>query len=116
MLFRKSCDPVLRRSPKTEIEKASWEGVDRGLFEHLRAVRRELATQRGEPAFIVFGDATLREMARLRPGSPEALRRVRGVGDRKLADLGARFTAEITGYCREHALEIEPVLARELSI
>ncbi len=60
------------------------------------------------PAFIVFGDATLREMARLRPGSRDALRRVRGVGDRKLADLGALFTAEITGYCREHALEVEP--------
>ena len=61
------------------------------------------------PAFLIFGDATLREMARLRPTSREAFRRVRGVGDRKLADLGGRFTAEIAAYCREHVLETEPV-------
>ncbi len=93
---------------KTRVQEASWEGVDRGLFEHLRAVRRELAETRGVPAFIVFGDATLREMARLRPGSPASLRHVRGVGDRKLADFGVRFVAEITGYCRENDLEVEP--------
>ncbi|MCH8117820.1 MAG: HRDC domain-containing protein, partial [Proteobacteria bacterium] len=58
---------------------------------------------------VIFGDATLREMARLRPTSCEAFRRVRGVGDRKLADLGGRFTAEIAAYCREHVLETEPV-------
>ncbi len=100
--------PQTKAARKTDIEEASWEGVDQGLFEHLRTVRREIAEERGVPAFIVFGDATLREMARLRPGSRDALRRVRGVGDRKLADLGERFTAEITGYCREHDLEIEP--------
>jgi len=104
--------PKTKAARKTDIEEASWEGVDRGLFEHLRTVRREVAKERGVPAFIVFGDVTLRGMARLRPGSRDALRRVRGVGDRKLADFGARFTAEITGYCREHALEIEPVPAR----
>ena len=47
-------------------------------------------------------------MARLRPGSRDALRRVRGVGDKKLADLGSRFAAEITEYCKEHDLEIDP--------
>ena len=100
--------PKTKAARKTDVEEASWEGVDRGLFEHLRTVCRELAKERSVRAYIVFGDRTLREMARLRPGSLEAMRRVRGVGDRKLADLGARFRAEITGYCREHALEIEP--------
>ena len=100
--------PKMEAAGKTAVEETSWEGVDRGLFEHLRTVRRELAQERSVPAFVIFGDATLREMARRRPGSRDALRRVRGVGDRKLADFGERFTTEITGYCREHGLDVEP--------
>ena len=50
------------------------------------------------PAFVVFGDATLRELARLRPATMVALRRVRGVGDQKLAELGARFLEAIATY------------------
>ncbi len=100
--------PMTTAASKTRVEGVSWEGVDHGLFEHLRAVRRELAEQRSVPAYIVFGDATLREMARLRPSSPEALRRIRGVGDRRLADFGARFVAGITQYCADHGLEFEP--------
>ena len=100
--------PKTSAASKTRTEEVSWEGVDRDLFEHLRTVRREVAKERSVPAYVIFGDRTLREMARLRPGSPDAFRRIRGVGDRKLADLGELFTAEIKGYCKAHALEIEP--------
>ncbi len=111
LLVRPKTEPVR----KTDVEDASWEGVDRGLFEHLRGVRRELAEERSVPAYVIFGDKSLRDMARLRPGSDEAFCRVRGVGERKLADLGARFTAEITGYCKANALEIEPAEGRARS-
>ncbi len=99
--------PQIKTARKTYVEEASWEGVDRGLFEHLRTVRREVAKERGVPAFVVFGDVTLRGMARLRPSSREALRSVRGVGDRKLKDFGKRFVAEITAYCKAHSLDME---------
>jgi ATP-dependent DNA helicase RecQ len=91
----------------TRVDAESWEGVDRGLFESLRTLRREVAEERGVPAYVVFGDATLRDMARARPGSPAAFLNVRGVGERKLADLGARFLAHIAGYCREHGLVLD---------
>jgi len=100
--------PVRLIKPKAEpvvssgIEKDAWEGVDRGLFEHLRGVRRELAQERSVPAFVIFSDATLRELARIRPTSESQMRRVRGVGERKLAELGERFLAEIAHYHREH--------------
>ncbi|MCH7870966.1 MAG: HRDC domain-containing protein, partial [Planctomycetes bacterium] len=77
---------------------ASWEGGDRGLFEHLRGVRRELADERGAPAFVIFGDASLRDMARTKPDSPEAFRQVHGVGEAKLQQFGTRFLAEIKAY------------------
>jgi ATP-dependent DNA helicase RecQ len=92
---------------KTRIEKASWERVDAGLFESLRNLRRQLASERGVPAYVLFTDATLREMARARPGSTDALIHIRGVGERKLADLGQRFLDAISNYCRENRLPLD---------
>ncbi len=98
--------------PKAKINKPrfdgeSWEDVDRELFESLRALRRELAQERGVPAYVLFSDATLRDMARLRPGSRTAFLGVRGVGERKLADLGDRFLEEISSYCRVKRLPLD---------
>jgi ATP-dependent DNA helicase RecQ len=92
---------------RSAAENAGWEGVDRGLFEHLRELRRAIADERGVPPFVVFGDATLRELARLHPSTPAAFGSVRGVGERKLADLGERFVGAITAYCREHRLPLD---------
>jgi ATP-dependent DNA helicase RecQ len=66
----------------------SWEGVDEELFAELRKIRRKLATERGLPAYIVFGDAALRDMARRRPATPAEFLRVNGVGETKLAQYG----------------------------
>jgi ATP-dependent DNA helicase RecQ len=95
------------RPQKSKAEAVSWEGVDRDLFEALRRLRRELAIERGVPPYVVFGDATLRELARLRPSTPERLRAVYGVGDAKLRDFGARFLAAIAEHCRRHGLGLD---------
>ena len=92
---------------KTRIDEKSWESVDSGLFETLRNLRRQLAAERRVPAYVLFSDATLREMARLRPGSASALLGIRGVGERKLADLGERFLEVISDYCREKRLPLD---------
>jgi ATP-dependent DNA helicase RecQ len=92
---------------KTRFDQKSWESVDTGLFETLRNLRRELANQRNVPAYVLFSDSTLRDMARLRPGSPGALLGVRGVGERKLADLGGRFLEEIKNYCHANRLPLD---------
>jgi ATP-dependent DNA helicase RecQ len=76
---------------RSRAEAESWENVDRDLFERLRALRLEVARERGVPPYVVFHDSTLREMARLRPRSLSALLDVKGVGARKAEDLGPRF-------------------------
>ena len=85
------------RRPRSRAEAESWDGVDRDLFERLRALRLQVARERGVPPYVIFHDATLREMARLRPGSLDALLAVRGVGARKADDLGPRFLSAIAG-------------------
>ncbi len=76
-------------------QEANWEGVDRDLFESLRSLRRTIAEENGVPAYVVFGDATLREMARHRPGSLGEMLEIKGVGQAKLEKFGEVFLSEI---------------------
>ncbi len=100
-------DPRVGGSAKPRAAEDSWEGVDRGLFERLRTLRSEIARERSVPAYVVFGDASLRSMARIRPSTPQTFRDVHGVGEKKLADLGPRFIAAIVTYCAENELELD---------
>jgi superfamily II DNA helicase RecQ len=61
------------------------------LFERLRAWRLEAARRHGVPAYVIFHDATLREIAHARPSSLEGLRGISGVGARKLEAYGAEI-------------------------
>jgi len=83
---------------RSRAEAESWEGVDAALFERLRAVRLDIARSRGVPPYVIFHDVTLREMARLRPASLDALLTVKGVGARKASDLGDQFLAAIRAH------------------
>jgi ATP-dependent DNA helicase RecQ len=69
--------------------------ADRALFEVLRQARRQLAEERGVPPYIIFSDATLREIARLRPATREELLRVKGIGEWKCNEFGPRFLSAI---------------------
>ncbi len=97
---------------KSRYEEDSWEDVDRGLFDSLRKLRREIADERNLPPYLLFSDASLRDMARVRPGSPKAFLNVRGVGERKLEDLGPRFLEVISSYCLTHGLSLDAVKMR----
>ncbi len=74
---------------------------DEALFERLRQLRRRLADSLDVPAYMVFSDATLREMARECPDDERALSRVGGVGERKLRQFGADFLEEIKTHRAE---------------
>jgi ATP-dependent DNA helicase RecQ len=100
---------TVRRKKGEKLEKSrsdtvSWEGVDRELFEALREVRRKLAEERQVPPYIIFNDSTLRQLAAMRPSTPERMRTVSGVGDAKLRDFGERFLEIIRGHCRARGL------------
>lgn len=74
---------------------ASEEPHDERVFRGLRALRKQIADERNVPAYHVFSDATLRAMARELPRTPTQLRKISGVGDKKLTDFGSRFLLEI---------------------
>jgi ATP-dependent DNA helicase RecQ len=83
---------------RSRAESESWEGVDRTLFERLRGLRLDIARARGVPPYVIFHDATLREMARVRPSSVASLMTVKGVGARKAEDLGGAFLETIRAH------------------
>jgi ATP-dependent DNA helicase RecQ len=100
VLFRQP-RPTARRSRKAGARgDASWANVDEALFEALRAMRAELARARGVPPYVIFHDATLRELARLKPASIEALYGVSGIGARKAEQFGHAVLDVISGLHR----------------
>ena len=88
--------PVELREPSADEER---------LFAHLRTVRKELADRQGVPAYIVFGDATLREMAARRPGTDDELLAVNGVGETKLKRYGGAFLEAIRSFTQTEELD-----------
>jgi ATP-dependent DNA helicase RecQ len=88
-------DPARPRTSRAEVE--GWDGVDRALFERLRAFRLRVARDRGVPPYVIFHDTTLRELARRIPASIDELRHVYGVGARKAEDLGPAVLDVIAG-------------------
>jgi len=84
-----------RRPERSRPGGESWKGVDHELFDRLRAVRLQIARARGVPPYVIFHDATLRELARLKPLTMEALQQVYGIGAKKASQLGEAFLEEI---------------------
>ncbi len=87
-------------SPSTRQASASSTGAplgggDRTLFELLRTLRKQLADEHGLPPYVIFHDATLREMAQQRPATLHEFSRIRGIGEAKLSRYGERFIEAI---------------------
>jgi len=89
-------------APKPVVEKVKTKTETQrdDLFERLRALRKKLADEHNVPPYVIFTDTTLEDMARQRPTTPDALRNVSGVGERKLQLFGKQFLDEIVGYVR----------------
>jgi ATP-dependent DNA helicase RecQ len=85
--------PVERKAPaaRGKAETVPLSPQEESLFEELRAWRRTIAQERGLPPYLILGDATLRELARHRPASGQALRGIKGIGEVKARDLGDRL-------------------------
>ena len=95
----KKARPGAGKPPAGGFESAA----DRELWDKLRALRTELATAQNVPPYVIFHDATLAEMVRRRPQSPDELGTLSGIGERKLAAFGDRFLDVILAAPREHA-------------
>lgn len=88
--------PMERGRPKAE--RVGDIACDELLFEKLRQLRKTIADVQGVPPYIVFGDGSLRQMAREYPVSEGDFRRISGVGERKVQDYGNSFLEEIRGH------------------
>ena len=73
---------------------------DQPLWDALRELRGQLAREAGVPAYVIFHDATLKEMVRLRPGSLEQLAELHGVGQKKLESYGTAFLELLSDWQR----------------
>ena len=89
-LSMKQAKPKEVRLKKTKKAKQA-EGTELSLFAELKALRRKLADEMGVPAYVVFSDATLVDMCRVRPESLEEMLLVSGVGRVKLEKYGEQF-------------------------
>jgi ATP-dependent DNA helicase RecQ len=74
---------------------------DKRLFEKLRALRKDLASQRRVPPYVVFSDVSLQEMASLLPENYMEFLEIKGVGEQKLEDFGEIFLSVIKKHIRE---------------
>ena len=95
--------PLLMRSDRKEQHAVrpvptELEGEDAELFRRLRALRAKAARFQGIPAYMVFSDKTLREMAVRRPATMAQLRAVGGVGSAKAERYGRQFLEEIQNF------------------
>jgi ATP-dependent DNA helicase RecQ len=95
---------VLAAAPAREaVEKKRVEafvehmGADETLFQELRALRRRLADARNIPAYLIFSDAALLEMAAAKPRTRDELLEISGVGPKKLALYGEEFLTILAG-------------------
>lgn len=71
------------------------------LFERLRKLRLQLAQEEGIPAYLIFNDATLKEMEKERPMTDEEFILVNGVGRQKMQNYGYKFIKEIIAFHKE---------------
>lgn len=95
------------QAKKSKADSKSWEGVDRGLFEALRVLRKSLADERKVPPYIIFNDQTLRELSRVRPSTLKRMRMISGIGDVKLRDFGSSFLDVVVNHSRENHLPLD---------
>jgi ATP-dependent DNA helicase RecQ len=89
-----------RRALRRAARGAGYSTADDGLFEQLRALRLQLARARGVPPYVIFHDATLRELAHAKPATAGQLLEVPGIGERKAAVYGEAVLKVIAAWSR----------------
>ncbi len=108
--------PIHQEQPKTQLTVArgatsSWEGVDNELFNALRVLRKNLAEKQNVPAYIVFSDASLKDMALRRPSNLNEFLHITGVGQKKWESYGDVFVKAIVDYCTTNSIEMDTMPA-----
>lgn len=85
---------------KVSVAKAK-ESISNSLFERLRQLRLKLSQEEGIPPYLIFNDATLKEMEKVRPMTDEEFMQISGVGRQKMQNYGYKFIKEIIAFSKE---------------
>jgi len=93
-------------APETKTQRVGDISCDEILFERLRELRKRLADERDVPAYIIFSDVALRQMARNYPATENDFARISGVGETKLREFGKVFLAEIAAHLQTNPRQI----------
>ena len=102
VLLRQYQKPERKRKEKTQpqFSRLVLPPAEQKLFEKLRWWRMEIAREQNMPAYVIFQDSTLREIAHAKPVTMDELRRISGIGDRRLSQWGQdiiRLVSEFNG-------------------
>ncbi len=93
--------PTLKKQPKPKVETDDYLDAihtDHFLFEQLRALRKELAQERRVPPYAIFTDKTLLDMSNIKPMTEDDMKRISGVGEKKMATYGKAFLELVADY------------------
>ncbi len=104
MLFENAKVQLAHIPDQKEIQETREKKVqkaDNSLFEKLRKLRLKLAKEEDIPAYLIFNDATLKEMEKQRPMTDEDFMAINGVGQKKMQDYGYQFIKEIIAFSKE---------------
>jgi ATP-dependent DNA helicase RecQ len=93
-------------APETKTQRVGEISCDEILFERLRELRKKIADERDVPAYIIFSDVSLRQMARNYPANENEFARISGVGETKLREFGKIFLTEIAAHLQSNAKQI----------
>jgi len=94
--YQKPVKPKRTSTPRGSYEEVELSKSEQAIFDKLRWWRVETARAHGVPAYVVFQDATLREIAKVKPTSLDQLRGVSGVGEKKLTSYGDEIVGLIS--------------------
>ncbi len=83
----------------TQQKRTSKDELNAEFFEILRKKRKEIATAADLPSYIIFSDRTLLEIASLHPKNMAQVKRLYGIGQKKLADYGELILTWVQEYC-----------------
>ncbi len=104
--------PIARKIEKPssvgkEVANAELTSKENTLMNTLRKLRKQLADDQSVPPYVVFSDASLRQMSQERPQTTKGFSRISGVGSRKLTQYGDVFTQTISEFCQANGLKVE---------
>lgn len=87
---------------KSKKGKVVLDAVDEALFQRLRTLRKNIADKRGIPPYLIFHDATLKEMSSVKPVNKSEMGGISGVGERKLQLFADRFINEVLDFLQSN--------------